>query len=203
MGRRTELKHFVRNHRGAVSVMRRIPSDVLVEIFLRCLDPSAPLGPPYRGGTLESIVQVCGRWRTIAMESPQLWRHFVIRGNPSNFAPLTREIRLQLGRSRQIPICITLYTREPYEDTYPTDILDLFLRVSARWQDIRLSLSHAHYMHLFASTCDFPVLKRLTLICRDQLDWSAGDVVHFFSALPALEELYLDMRFPFSHLELP
>jgi hypothetical protein len=58
-------------------------------------------------------------------------------------------------------------------------------------------------MHLFASTCDFPVLKRLALICGDQLDWPAGDVVHFFSALPALEELYLDMRFPFSHLELP
>jgi hypothetical protein len=68
MGRRTELKHFVRNHRGAVSVVRRIPSDLLVEIFLRCLDPSAPI--PYRDGTLESIVQVCDRWRTIAMESP-------------------------------------------------------------------------------------------------------------------------------------
>ncbi|KAJ7364294.1 hypothetical protein DFH08DRAFT_270719, partial [Mycena albidolilacea] len=196
MGRRTELKHFVRNHRGAVSVMRRIPSDVLVEIFLRCLDPNAPLGPPYRGGTLESIVQVCGRWRTIAMESPQLWRHFDIQGNPSNFAPLTRKIRLQLGRSRQIPICITLDTRE-CEDTYPTDILDLFLRVSARWQDIRLSLSPAHYMHLFASTCDFPVLKRLALICWDQLDWSAGDVIHFFSALPALEEL---LEFPWAWL---
>ncbi|KAJ6507814.1 hypothetical protein C8R47DRAFT_942431, partial [Mycena vitilis] len=73
--RRAELKSFVKNHRSSVSVVRRLPSETLSEIFLHCADACVHSDPTKMP---RSTIQVCRRWRAVALTSPQLWRHFVI-----------------------------------------------------------------------------------------------------------------------------
>ncbi|KAJ7196790.1 hypothetical protein GGX14DRAFT_306247, partial [Mycena pura] len=76
---RLELQHaglsdFVKSHRAVVSIVRRLPTDILGEIFSHYLDASysyyTPSGSPTR---LLHLVGVCDRWRKIALASPLLW----------------------------------------------------------------------------------------------------------------------------------
>ncbi|KAJ7094310.1 hypothetical protein C8R44DRAFT_561217, partial [Mycena epipterygia] len=68
---RAELEEFVKRHRGVVSTMRRLPSEILSEIFARCADPPSRFNP--RNSMPLRIIQVCSRWRTVALASPSLW----------------------------------------------------------------------------------------------------------------------------------
>ncbi|KAJ6532027.1 hypothetical protein B0H19DRAFT_915548, partial [Mycena capillaripes] len=65
IAQRAELQCFVDNHRGAISIVRRLPSVVLSEIFLRCADQASFCYPPH-----SNITQVCSRWRAVALASP-------------------------------------------------------------------------------------------------------------------------------------
>jgi hypothetical protein len=151
--------------------------------------------PP--GSTLRPILQVCGGWRAIAMASPQLWRHFVIKdGLKPHIGFFVQEIPLQLQLSSQIPLSIVLSTNNDY-------VLNLLLSVSTRWQDITLYLSCSDYRQLFATTCDFPLLKKLAIHSFNTLNRLAADVVRFSEALPALEDLTLNTDYPFGHLTFP
>ncbi|KAJ7191792.1 hypothetical protein GGX14DRAFT_318829, partial [Mycena pura] len=67
--RRAELADFVKSHRGVVSTIRRLPSELLVEIFSYSLDSV------HSPEALSHVVGVCNRWRTIVLASPLLWRH--------------------------------------------------------------------------------------------------------------------------------
>ncbi|KAJ7198278.1 hypothetical protein GGX14DRAFT_374258, partial [Mycena pura] len=68
---RAKLANLVESHRGVVSTIRRLPTDILGEIFsqylgacgLRVHSPKA----------LSHLVGVCARWRAIALASPLLW----------------------------------------------------------------------------------------------------------------------------------
>ncbi|KAJ7928807.1 hypothetical protein B0H13DRAFT_2544596 [Mycena leptocephala] len=55
-------------------------------------------------------------------------------------------------------------------------------------------------LQLFATTCDFPLLKKLAIHSFNTLNRLAADVVRFSEALPALEDLTLNTDYPFGHL---
>ncbi|KAJ7190181.1 hypothetical protein GGX14DRAFT_483677 [Mycena pura] len=69
--KRAGLTDFVKSHRGVVSTIRRLPSELLAEIFSHSLDASDSFHSPE---ALLHVVSVCKRWRTIALASPVLWR---------------------------------------------------------------------------------------------------------------------------------
>ncbi|KAJ7196807.1 hypothetical protein GGX14DRAFT_375691, partial [Mycena pura] len=73
--RRAGLRDFVKSHRAVVSIVRRLPRDILGEIFSHYLrDASDSEYPPSGSPTLLlHLVGVCDRWRTIALASPLLW----------------------------------------------------------------------------------------------------------------------------------
>ncbi|KAJ7094309.1 hypothetical protein C8R44DRAFT_684588, partial [Mycena epipterygia] len=98
---RAELEEFVSTHRGVLSTMRRLPNEMLCDIFSRCEDPVAPFDP--LESTLWRVVQVCSRWRAVALACPQLWRHFGSTHRP------VRAISLQLQRSDPVPLSIHLH----------------------------------------------------------------------------------------------
>ncbi|KDR83081.1 hypothetical protein GALMADRAFT_56814, partial [Galerina marginata CBS 339.88] len=57
---------------SALISLRRLPTDILGEIFLHCL-------PTYRNPTLSALeapmvlTRVCSLWRSVALSSPRLW----------------------------------------------------------------------------------------------------------------------------------
>lgn len=105
---RTELHDFAHGHRGTISAVRRLPNEILTEIFLCCTDPEPPEWPCSSYETLLPVMQVCGRWRAAGLASPQLWNFFDICGHRNERPQLREEICLRLQRSGQMPISISL-----------------------------------------------------------------------------------------------
>ncbi|KAJ7196761.1 hypothetical protein GGX14DRAFT_326958, partial [Mycena pura] len=66
--RRVQLQDLVQSHRSVVSTIRRLPTDILGEIFSH-----ASRSPVHSPEALSRLVGVCQRWRTIALASPLLW----------------------------------------------------------------------------------------------------------------------------------
>ncbi|KAJ3548004.1 hypothetical protein NMY22_g1438 [Coprinellus aureogranulatus] len=67
-----ELLEIVAAHRALLAPSRRVPDDILREIFLQCL-------PTNHNATISArdppllVRQVCSRWRAIALSTPRLW----------------------------------------------------------------------------------------------------------------------------------
>ncbi|KAJ7830352.1 hypothetical protein B0H14DRAFT_3872688 [Mycena olivaceomarginata] len=192
ISRRAELNNFAYEHRGTISAVRRIPSEILTEIFLRCTDPEVE--PRFPGDfrasydLLQPIIQVCGRWRTVGLASPRLWNRFEIDGDRNEDPGLGREISLRLQRSGQVPLFISLNS---YGQSCFPGIMDILFDVSSRWEAAALILSEADFRFLLESTCTFPILKKLLIASWEFIEWPAADVRQFFERFPALEELSL------------
>ncbi|RXW14782.1 hypothetical protein EST38_g11070 [Candolleomyces aberdarensis] len=72
-----DLQGNIEAHRALVSIFRRLPDDILREIFLLCLplsrDPAmCAAEPPLL------LTHVCGRWRQVACSTPRLWTSLYI-----------------------------------------------------------------------------------------------------------------------------
>ncbi|KAJ7050009.1 hypothetical protein C8F01DRAFT_1180448 [Mycena amicta] len=59
--RRAELQQYVDAHKALISIPRRLPRDIIAEVFLACLP--APL----------VLSHICSVWRKIALTAPRLW----------------------------------------------------------------------------------------------------------------------------------
>ena len=84
-----DLRDNINAHRAIISLIRRLPDDILREIFVYCLPPNRTAGmcatePPLL------LAHVCGRWRRVAMSTPRLWSSLRI--------PAYRE-EAQIGRA--------------------------------------------------------------------------------------------------------
>ncbi|KAJ7649907.1 hypothetical protein FB45DRAFT_731167, partial [Roridomyces roridus] len=65
----TELKDFLQKHGSVVS--RRLPNEMLSEIFLHCVDAAATFDPVHNGAWV--LARVCRRWRSVALTTSELW----------------------------------------------------------------------------------------------------------------------------------
>ncbi|KAE9400643.1 hypothetical protein BT96DRAFT_818902, partial [Gymnopus androsaceus JB14] len=70
--RRSTIRSFIRSHNALLSPMRRLPAEVLSEIFFHCLPTDRNPVRSIKEAPL-LFTRVCSRWRSIALESPRLW----------------------------------------------------------------------------------------------------------------------------------
>ncbi|KAJ7767259.1 hypothetical protein B0H16DRAFT_354357 [Mycena metata] len=137
------LSESIDAHQAVVSLARRLPEDVLREIFLACL-PSA--GNPVMSSREAPmlLVQVCSNWRKIAFATPQLWSSLhVVVPNVARLRDLTTAVDAWLARSGVLPLSITLAVSaacEPASDNVAT-MIDVLANFSQRWKRIKLTLS--------------------------------------------------------------
>ncbi|KAJ7764415.1 hypothetical protein B0H16DRAFT_1265181, partial [Mycena metata] len=69
---RDRVKDYIDSHKALTSYPRRLPHDIIQEMFLRCLPTRhnavmSPTEPPLLLG------HICSAWRSIAFALPQLW----------------------------------------------------------------------------------------------------------------------------------
>ncbi|KAJ7198375.1 hypothetical protein GGX14DRAFT_470268 [Mycena pura] len=179
---RAELADLVESHRGVVSTIRRLPEEVLGEIFSQYLGASdSRLHSPK---ALSHIIGVCAGWRAIALASPLLWRHIrpIRREQSYDDSGELQQISLQLQRSA--PVALSLHL----DETASSRVVDLLLTESRRWQNLYLPWGHSSYQNLTTSKVEFPVLEKLTLVNSAQ----AKDVALFVESLPAMVDVTLD-----------
>ncbi|KAL0960016.1 hypothetical protein HGRIS_011666 [Hohenbuehelia grisea] len=174
---------LVDTHLALKSPMRRVPRDVLEEIFWHCL---AADHNPVRS-TKEPpllLVGVCRKWRNVALSTPRLWRalHIVLsKGIPEYKAEAVISERvegirrwLQLSGAQPLSISITSPKHPSHEDIHrhlhEADLLvTVLMDASHRWRRIKFNIPGRNLHSLrWLTTQSVPKLESLSIFRPDE-----------------------------------
>lgn len=166
------LTKYVSAHRGLLSPVRRLPPEVLQEIFLHCL--------PTEHNAIRSVAEpplllgrICSAWRRIALSTPQLWstlhivvpRHSIDARDVGILDRRYESLNVWLSRSGMCPLYITLVvvSVRGAENTVPALWMESLLRCSRRWKSVELKVPPQTLRSLESLTAnDVPWLETLT-----------------------------------------
>ncbi|KAJ6594633.1 hypothetical protein B0H19DRAFT_920691, partial [Mycena capillaripes] len=182
---RKNLSAYVEEHRALISPVRRLPLDIIQEIFVACL-------PTHRNCVMSAqeapvlLGRICSSWRAISLSTPRLWArlhiaeptHEVFSGATSTevyeqkLAQRLETTKIWLSRSGQCPLSISLDSSQEHTgppsgpDAFPNTCLFLHAMIpfASRWQNISLSVSWTVLNTLSNLTeSDVPMLAKLDI----------------------------------------
>lgn len=131
-----------------LSVIRQVPSDVLSDIFIACIDKNFGSGvrskttldtraPPW------TLAQVCSRWRAVALSTPEIWATVRIIMSAKHNSHIDNDhssedliLGVQLYRSSNHPLSISIYS--PVDISASNSIFQILRPTSPRWQALCL-----------------------------------------------------------------
>ncbi|KAJ7762571.1 hypothetical protein B0H16DRAFT_1529247 [Mycena metata] len=176
---RKDFRAFVDAHKALVSPVRRLPIDIIQEIFLACLPTNRNCAMSAFDAPL-LLGRICSSWRTISLSTPPLWTtlHIV---NPS----VSKEVdatqfgeivalrlaaaKMWLKRSAPYPLSISLKSGSSNHSEF-SQLLSPF---AARWQHIHFMTPPAALEGFFHLTeTDVPLLE--TVLIDGDKDTSHG-----------------------------
>ncbi|KAJ8074325.1 hypothetical protein PM082_012638 [Marasmius tenuissimus] len=160
------LQRHVSQVSSLLSPIGRLPSEILVKLF-ELASNSDLLGGNLLGINSEwksqalRISSVCYRWRTIALDTSQLWARFAVDLQLRAQQPLN----LFLSRSRERKLSITITQINRHNSPAPT-LLRSLIAHSSRW-----SFIDHHYFHDDVATSmqeiqEFPLLEYVVCPAR-------------------------------------
>ena len=174
----------ISKHQALTSLIRKLPIDILQEIFIACLPTTynavmSNQHPPML------LTQICSSWRKVAHATPQLWKsiHIAIPFNApriysleySNFRSTVEQVARRrseavlewISRSGACPLDISISkwdTSVPY-GTYD-NIIESLILFSERWREISFSVPHQALGPVAALPASkVPLLESLVLNC--------------------------------------
>lgn len=187
---RQKMKRDLADWKVILHPVRRIPLEILQEIFLACMDdmPETSWQHMYtslnvREHTPWRLAQVCRQWRMAAIKYPRLWSHIQI-SIPEAFKFDSRKSKnwaaalgAQIHRSASDPltISITSLTPIPCSDT----LFRVLIPTAPRWKSLAMNM-YSKSFYAFLDIRGF--LESLTHISITLLDVDGVST----SSLPAL-----------------
>ncbi|KAJ7173435.1 hypothetical protein C8R46DRAFT_1348114 [Mycena filopes] len=184
---RERVGSFVDRHKDLISPFRRLPLDVIQEIFVACL-------PTHRNCVMTAVEapvllgRICSAWRSISLNTPRLWARLHIvepsRSGPGPWTPraaweekLAQQLettKTWLGRSGQCALSISFQGTHDSDFPPPPDgadppanpclFMDVILSVAPRWKDISLWASTPALEMLSGITeHDVPLLQKFEM----------------------------------------
>ncbi|KAJ7465316.1 hypothetical protein FB451DRAFT_434486 [Mycena latifolia] len=184
-----------------------IPYELLAKILIFALTPRAD--PKYGGTKVASVddvlvlCQVCGRWRKVARNTPQLWvADKFPKIVPKDWKVSFGTTEMFLERSAPLPISINLYPTATKYRTYGPDlpaILDTLSSAAHRWKSFTMYTADAEtdtvaLARIPADKLDS--LKRLVLTLHNSSNretWDCPELTVFLPA-PRLRDVRIDVR---------
>ncbi|KAJ7080517.1 hypothetical protein C8R44DRAFT_555871, partial [Mycena epipterygia] len=148
--KRASLKAAIDAHRALMSPIKRIPQDVLLEIFFSCL-PTAhnAVIDPHEASLL--LGNICKHWRSVAYSTPRIWGSLHIPLPDHGAIPprmvlwLNTRLKAWLDRSDKCPLSISLAAHTFYGPPdsavaeSPFDSVKMLLGVSRRIRALDLT----------------------------------------------------------------
>ncbi|KAF9040298.1 hypothetical protein BDZ89DRAFT_1060727 [Hymenopellis radicata] len=192
--------------------IRRLPLDVLREIFLICLDDQDP-----RADSLDThgmpwvLVQVSSQWRVAGLSFPRLWSRVHVSFDTLALHPhperLSHVLWLQLSRSKQYPLEVELSSYTHVSEMHP--ILPHLWDTSNRWRTLLLDLTDASMRNVLAPVHGkLHALELVSIKAPDNhIEEDTGfDVLSDVQSAPALRALHVSgspasLCIPWSRLE--
>ncbi|KAJ7767255.1 hypothetical protein B0H16DRAFT_1453584 [Mycena metata] len=189
--------------------MRRLPEDVVAEIFLASLplDRNAAMS---ESASPLLLCRVSRGWRTLAFATPQLWAslHVVDRSTSSQRLRLNEAVDRWLSKSGALPLSISVFGSS---DT-PTEksvILETVMRYSSRWSRMRFKLWSASSFEPLAALAavDLPILETIVvdhgiLVNRpgEERKWNINSLFQARSLRNMASTMYIPVALPFIQL---
>ncbi|KAK7006028.1 hypothetical protein R3P38DRAFT_1727405 [Favolaschia claudopus] len=182
---RESLETYIQSHKALMSPIRRIPLDLLEQIFIACL-------PAHRNCVMSAqeapvlLGRICSSWRTLSLSAPRLWSRLHIVLPPPDHESLSRDRdifaaktaqRLEvastwLGRTGNCPLSISV-ERDFHMNhlDLPEDLLELLIPYASRWQHLSLVLPPSGFERLSRlSENDVPLLMSLSMSSAPIMD---------------------------------
>lgn len=137
----------IEDQKSVLSPIRRVPVEVLVEIFLRCLPDDHFVKPSTQSAPL-LLTQICQNWRHLSLSIGRLWASISVEINKERCSPHPLLIASWLARSGALPLSFQLIDRLTLEDvtqhqppfTAPP-IIARFIPYLNRWHTVHLDFS--------------------------------------------------------------
>ncbi|KAJ7662965.1 hypothetical protein B0H17DRAFT_1093092, partial [Mycena rosella] len=165
--KRDHLNQFIDAHLALVSPARRLPEDIIAEIFTAAL-------PSDRNAVMSGaeapllLSHICSAWRRLALYTPRLWAtlHIVIPFTPSKLEEMAEFVHTWLSRSGSLPLSISMVRSRTAEvDLDVSKLLETLIRFGGRWKHLHLLLlSHRSFAPLATLAADdVPLLQSLVI----------------------------------------
>ncbi|EAU87160.2 hypothetical protein CC1G_05849 [Coprinopsis cinerea okayama7 len=231
--RRLTLQEDIAQHEASLSPLRRLPPEILSEIFLYAqgdatvswprVDTTGASDIPWKFG------RVCSYWRTVFMSLPKLWSRINIDLSTVRLASLEANHPVQARAHEFLQACLHRSGTEPLwislryqpggvggpgraQDDRTAELASSLLAVlvgdAERWQDVALDLDNLFsYRSILAATRDrLPILHALSLSSSGNLAPAPRpwQAIESFLNAPRLTRLTLNnIAHPTHHLRMP
>ncbi|KAJ7227358.1 hypothetical protein GGX14DRAFT_386049 [Mycena pura] len=134
--------HTLEAHRVLLSPIRRIPPEVLSEIFVYCLPNDTFIQASVAQCPLV-LIQVSSSWRSTALATPALWASITVNISTKSCLPNPSLIKTWIARSGSC--CLSFHIAESILKDYhnaemitSASILELYAPHYHRWSSVRL-----------------------------------------------------------------
>ena len=206
---RGQLYESITRHQAILSPIRKLPAEILAEIFLHAADDSNVVWPRKNGEVETPLLlgKICSYWRTLTHALPQLWSKIrldipqVLEGRST--AGVKALAEMCLSRSGNTLLSFSINADGPPELIEP--LLQGFVKHSSRWRDVSIDLARLSRYHqiLVPAKNNVPKLHRLHLGTSIK-DTLAPDILDAFQISPSLKELSIShFTRPFHFLQVP
>ncbi|KAJ6593312.1 hypothetical protein B0H19DRAFT_16957 [Mycena capillaripes] len=192
---RNFLDTEIRKHEGALSPLRRMPTEIISLIFTFATPPVTPsnnLMDVQEGPWVLSAV--CGRWRTIILSSPWFWTSLYLDFTDDDpelpsFAGVLPMLEAQLERSQRLPLNITFYAFDDYDCTErEREVLELLALHCDRWETIKFTGPPVMYRLLEDIRDSLHILRKLDIAVPE----TTLEFMDLFQSCPRLEEAFVN-----------
>ncbi|KAJ7742847.1 hypothetical protein B0H16DRAFT_1423274 [Mycena metata] len=179
---RDGIRSFVDLHKDLISPFRRLPLDIIQEIFVVCL-------PMHRNCVMSAVEapvllgRICSSWRAISLTTPRLWsRLHIVQPSRSwrtgtTVGALEKRLTLRLettktwlSRAGQCPLSISFQSSSdtPDVDTSATKtrlFMQAIIPFTPRWKEITLHGVPHEALEMLSNLAedDVPVLQKLEI----------------------------------------
>ncbi|KAJ3527442.1 hypothetical protein NMY22_g9785 [Coprinellus aureogranulatus] len=174
LAQRILLNASIERHKTLLHPIRRLPKEILQAIFMFCLPPRHHPHLPamdQRAAPL-TLTRVCGDWRDLALNTPELWQrlHIVVQTGTRRFLEFHMAIvNRWLTAAKGQPLSISIWSKETPADDMLNIFADNILCHSLTIQSLSLDVTPP-LVHLFAGSLPssyWPMLERVCLKWRD------------------------------------
>ena len=183
--KRGALQTYTQLHTALVAPIRRLPPEVLSEIFLRYKDENHNISLPRLNKAPLLLGGVCGRWRTIALSTPRLWNSFALTIRPKYLKSDAMLAKTWLARAAACPLTIRLGSRGDYQNPMRL-LIKVFLLHCEQWYDIHIAVP----LPVLESLTP-PAKNRLPRLQKLSLDVELYEPLRIFECAPRLRWLKL------------
>ncbi|KAJ6580643.1 hypothetical protein B0H19DRAFT_483248 [Mycena capillaripes] len=204
---RTSLSSFHAQNNAILSPLRKVPAEVLSEIFLWTLPSTRESRQRPRFLTTDSpwfLTHISRRWRAVAISHSSLWSLVVIRYSQevgSSIAYPLSMVETQVARAQKLKIH---FRGCEISDARPQiEIFQFLAQHSSRWDELVLRPTSALVPLLATVRSRVPLLRRLWVEWYDPHSQTGVESIECFDIAPSLVDAGAYHAFRFIPISLP